>query len=204
MVRKRRGVFLSLVVLVVIAALTVGSSGRCCIGSICLFGGGEGDSATGNQVSWSTDVVSLQCADFSIMANAQVFSAGVDQVSVHSYTDDVNHCTLDVTWQEYGVEMGLFMSFRSDETKWWSDEVSTYDGLTEGGRISYTGKFFETSLGEAFTGSLDITGESPVSMVHFGGLNLQAFLPAAVPEAVAQLTLNKPETTIEQSCWSPP
>ncbi len=196
---KLARVVLCLVVLAVIAAATIGSSGTCCIGNICLLGGGDdggGGGEEGSSVSWKTDVVSLDCADFYIVANGQTFSAAVDQVDVHSDPGWESYCTLEITWQESGVEMRLNMYFQADGSKWWSDEIRTYDGQVNGDWIYYTGKFFETNLGEAFTGSLEILSGSPTSKIHFGDLNLQAFLSPPTPQPVTGLALNKWETTL--------
>ena len=187
---------LCLVVLAVIAAVTIGSSSVCCIGNICLFGDGDDSGGIGSTVRWKTDVVSLECADFYIVANGQTFNAAVDQVDVHSDPGDESYCTLELTWQESGVEMRLNMYFRADGSKWWADEIRTYNGQVEGDWIYYTGPSFETNLGEAFTGSIEILNESPTSRIHFGNLNLQAFLSPGTPQPVTEVTLNKWETTL--------
>ena len=196
MLRKLARAFIPLVVLAVIAALTIGSSSRCCIGNICLFGGADDDGGAGNQVSWKTDVVSLECADFYIVADGQTFYADVDQVDVHSDPGDEGYCTLELIWQENGVEMRLNMYFKADAQKWWSDEIRTYDGQVNGDWIYYTGTFFESALGEAFSGSLEIPSGSATSRVHFGELNLQAFLSARAFYPVTGVALNKSETTV--------
>ena len=194
---------LPLVILALIAALTIGTSGTCCIGNLCLFGGGDdgGDDGgiTGRQVSWSTDVASLQCADFYIVANGQTFYGDVDQVEVHSDPGWPGYCTLEMIWQENGVEMRLFIYFKADGSKWWSDEIRTYDGQANADWIYYTGTFFESALGEPYSGSYDIANESMTSMIHFGGLNLQAFLSDTSDTGIHPVTglaLNKWETTM--------
>ncbi len=194
---------LPLVTLALIAALAMGASGTCCIGNLCLFGGGDdgGDDGgiTGRQVSWSTDVASLQCADFYIVANGQTFYGDVDQVEVHSDPGWPGYCTLEMIWQENGVEMRLFIYFKADGSKWWADEIRTYDGQANADWIYYTGTFFESPLGEPYSGSYDIANESMTSMIHFGGLNLQAFLSDTSDTGIHPVTglaLNKWETTM--------
>ncbi len=212
MVSKFSRAFFPLVVLAVIAALTIGATSVCCIGNICLFGDadGDGDARTvegdaraveGAAVSWKTDVVSLKCDDFYIVAEGQTFKADVDEVDVHSDAGDETYCTLELVWPENGVEMRLNIYFRSDGSQWWSDEIRTYDGQTPGDWLYYTaGDFFKTDLGEPFNGSVEITS-GLTSRIHFGGLTLQAFLspppaPAPEPEPVTGVGLDRVEATI--------
>lgn len=131
-----------------------------------------------NPVSWSTNRVSLEAENFYLVAEGDTFYANVQNVDVSSDPGDSEYCTLELTWQENGVEMRLFMYFMADGTNWWSDEMRTYDGEFYGDWIYYYGEFFKSNLGTAYTGSVEFEDDSDTLMgiIHFDDLTLQAFL----------------------------
>jgi hypothetical protein len=132
-----------------------------------------------NKVSWKTGVVSLEADNFYLIADRQTFYGDVETTEIHSDPGDADSCTLEIEWQENGVEMRLYLYFESDGVDWWSDEFRTYNGREDGDWIYYTGEFFKSRLGTAFMG--DFERESNPNndysgKVHFDNLKLQAFL----------------------------
>jgi hypothetical protein len=96
---------------------------------------------------------------------------------VSSDPGDPNYQTLELTWTEHGVEMRWYVYVRSDGLEWWSDEMRTYDGSAAGEWVTFTGDFFRSPLGEAYTGELDVTAadHGVTSRLRVGGLTLAAF-----------------------------
>jgi hypothetical protein len=83
--------------------------------------------------------------------------------------------TLELTWHD-GAEQRLFIYFASDGRTWWANEIRTYDGTDREDWLEpgTTGRFFESPLGTAYTGEIDLPN------LRVTGVNLQAFVP---PEA---------------------
>ena len=108
--------------------------------------------STDNAVAWVTDRVSLEADDFRILADGVEFlgSAGAE---LNSDGGDSSYTTLEVEWQERGVEMRLFMYFEAVGGVWHCYEMRIYDGHQDGDWIYFTGPFFESSLGEPFAGT---------------------------------------------------
>ncbi len=133
-----------------------------------------------NPVDWTTNRVSLKADHFFILASADTFYANVDSVEVHSSPGDSTYCSLEITWQEHGVEMRLYIYFYADSLNWWSDEFRTYNGEQNAQWFYYFGEFFLSPLGEAFSGDFefesDTSGVGTTGTVHMEGLRLQAFL----------------------------
>jgi hypothetical protein len=131
-----------------------------------------------NPVSWETDRVSLEAENFFLVAEGDTFYADVSNIGVDSDLGDSEYCSLELTWQENGVEMRLFMYFSADGTDWWSDEMRTYNGEVDGDWIYYYGEFFKSNLGTAFTDNVEFEDDTDTlsGIIHFDGLTLQAFL----------------------------
>lgn len=86
------------------------------------------------------------------------------------------YTTLELTWQEHGVEMRLFVYFGSDGREWWSNEIRTYNGSAQGDWITYTGEFFRRPLGTPFVGDFTVATEDPViGRLHISDMRLEAF-----------------------------
>jgi len=131
-----------------------------------------------NSVSWDTGYVSLEADDFYIVANGEYFYADVIDVSVSSDPGSLTYCSLELEWEENGVEMRLFIYFYANQSYWWSDEIRTYNGQVDSDWIYYTGMFFKTSIGTAFTGDVDLQSDDDNDYegeIHFENLTLQAF-----------------------------
>jgi hypothetical protein len=48
-----------------------------------------------------------------------------------------------------------------DNSHWWTDEIRTYDGQTEGSWSYYYGTFFDQPLGTPYVGDLVLQNNSP-------------------------------------------
>ena len=122
------------------AVTSVAGCGIVAVGALLLvalgggaFGGGTGPSTPpGNAITWHTDVVDLQAADFGIVAGGKTFTARVPKVAVSSDPGDATYRTLEVTWQEHGVEQRLYLYFGGDATSWWVDKIRIYNGAQQG------------------------------------------------------------------------
>lgn len=132
----------------------------------------------GNQVSWQTDRVSLEADHFFLIADNDTFYANVPNVNVDFDPGDSSYCSLEIEWEENGIEMRLFIYFQADGANWWSDELRTYNGQPVGSWIYYTGEFFNSELGTAFTGSVELESDigNYAGKIHLDNLTLQAFL----------------------------
>jgi hypothetical protein len=100
-------------------------------------------------------------------------------VAVTSDPGDLQSWTLEAQWVEHERERRLFLYFAADETNWWIDRIQTYDGdVVAPGREKWVdfpdGPWARSPLGVAYTGDLDMTGESSTGAVrvHLGGMRL--------------------------------
>ncbi len=132
-------------------------------------------------VSWQTDTVSLAADDFYIYTNGLYYNANSNNVSnfrVSSDPGSPNYTTLEITWQEDGKEMRLYIYFKADGSKWWSEEIRTYNGRDPGDWAYYHGSFFNRPLGATYTGDFSIVSDTTSEFsgkLYFKNLRLQAF-----------------------------
>lgn len=134
----------------------------------------------------------------SLTADALVIDVGGKQfvtaapVRVHGDPGDPEYTTLELTWQEHGVEMRLSLYFSADGREWWSNEIRTYDGNANGEWIIYTGDFFRSPLGTPFTGDFTVATPDPaVGRLHLANLRLDAFRkPAECATATGPFVLD--------------
>jgi len=143
-----------------------------------VFGLSMNCSHRSKNVSWDTGYVSLQADEFRIVADGKNFYANVYEVDVHSNAGDETRCTLELEWDENGVEMRLYIYFHANDFYWWANEIWTYDGQEDGNWIYYTGTFFKTNIGTAFTGDVDLQSDennTHKGEIHIKNLTLQAF-----------------------------
>ncbi|HTL85094.1 MAG TPA: hypothetical protein VL856_07930, partial [Acidimicrobiia bacterium] len=154
------------------------------------LGGGSHDVVTKTPVGsdgnakfkFVTEQVSLLADDFSIDANGTHFTSEGAQVDVHSDPGDSAYQTLELTWNEQGVEMRMNIYFAADAHNWWATEIRTYNGQAEGDWIEYMGNRFTTPRGQTFQGDVDLSPDpgQPAGHLHFSNLRLQAFRPPIV------------------------
>lgn len=130
----------------------------------------------GRAVSWQSEnnLVQFKADDFLIEANGKQFSPQKTPVAVDSDPGSADYWTLEVTWQEHGVEMRIFIYFASDGRDWWATEIRTYDGKTDDDWIEpYLGTYFKSPLGRPFVGDLDLVDKATGSSLHVHGLRLE-------------------------------
>jgi hypothetical protein len=127
-------------------------------------------------VTWQTDVVTLAAREFWIDANGMRFT-GVAPMGVHSDPGDEARWTLEVNWQEHDRLQRFYLYFKSDGSTWWVNGIRAYDGsngVNAKDAEFGSGPWLKTPLGQAFSGTLDVTGTSdtgPVT-IHLGGLRV--------------------------------
>jgi hypothetical protein len=129
----------------------------------------------GRPVFWQSEnnLVQFKANDFLIEANGKTFTAQNTPVAIDSDPGSATYWTLEVTWQEHGVEMRMFIYFASDGRDWWATEIRTYDGQADGDWIYYRGIYFESPLGRPFVGDLDLTDKATGDALHVHGLRLE-------------------------------
>lgn len=136
----------------------------------------------GTAVAWETPQVSLTASDFAIVADGETYTSAAAKVTVHSDPGDATYQTLELEWRERNTEMRWYIYFTADATQWWSNEMRTYNG--HGEWITYTGDFFRSPRGTAYTGDLDLSAiDSGIAgRLRVHGLRLEAFKRLAVCE----------------------
>lgn len=160
-------------------------------------GGVGGDESA--RFSFVTPQVALTADDFWIEVGGERFTSTDAEVDVHSDPGNEEYQSLELTWNERGTEMRLFIYFQSDGANWSSNELRTYNGLdADADWVTFTGKFFDTPLGSAYVGTFDETAVEGgiTSHLRIGGLHLQAFLGFGPGGAVVPTTTTAivPET----------
>jgi hypothetical protein len=140
--------------------------------------GGE----SGNAVDWNTQFVALHADDFRIEVAGEVFLGKTAGASLHSDPGTPNqYTTFEREWTENGVPMRLYIYFDGNGRDWWASEIRIYNGLPNGDWLASTSKRFQSPLGQAFTGDLDLTfPDQGGGRLVLHGLRLQAFLTPEV------------------------
>ena len=142
--RRPRSVFAAVVATAAAIALVVG---------VAALGPGRGVHVAGQPgtpapVHFATPQVTFDATALLIDAEGRRFTSGGSVVDVNSDPGiPNNYTTLELTWNERGVEMRLYMYFASDGHNWWSNEIRTYNGHAPGDWIYYTGTFFRDTAG---------------------------------------------------------
>lgn len=137
-----------------------------------------GCNAAGHPVSWQMSTVSLTACDFSLIADGQTYTSN-SSVDIHSDPGDPTYTTLELIWTEHAREMRYFIYFTADATRWWSNEMRTYNGQNPGDWLYYEGTFAPSRIGSAFQGDLDLTNQSSDTIrgeLHLHGLVLSTSL----------------------------
>lgn len=142
--------------------------------------------STENPITWTTEWVSLEADDFRLIADGIEF-LGAGEVDVRSSAPESGQMEFKVEWQENGVEMRLIMDFEAVGDVWHCSSMITNDGQEDWDNIWYTGPFFESPLGEAFTGTVTLESD-PASEaypysgeVRFVNLRLLPAFPEVAP-----------------------
>ena len=131
-------------------------------------------------VSWQTSTVSLKASAFWIVADGKCYTSSSAKVAVHSDPGWSTYTTLELVWTENNREMRYFIYFTADGNGWWSDEMRTYNEQQPySDWLYYDGKFFQSPIGQAFTGNLDLTNDPADTIrgeLHLHGLTLSTTL----------------------------
>ena len=81
---------------------------------------------------WTTAEYTASARSFAIDVNGKTFVAEDPDIEVSGDPGTPTYQTLEMTWQEHGVEMRWYVYFTSDGNEWWSNEFRTYDGNDPG------------------------------------------------------------------------
>jgi hypothetical protein len=131
-------------------------------------------------VSWKTSTVSLQAAEFWIVADGKCYTSASAPVRVHSDPGWGSYTTLELVWTENGREMRYFIYFYADSSGWWSDEMRTYNGQQPyGDWLLYYGNFFRSPIGQSYVWDIDLTNDAQDAIrgeLHLRGLTLSTTL----------------------------
>lgn len=139
---------------------------------------------------FETPTVALEADTVEVITPAGTFSPTAD-VAVDGDPGMPDEFTqLDLSWND-GVEQRILIYFESDGITWWASEIRTYGSPERNDWIepATTGRFFESPLGTAYTGDVDLPN------LRIAGLRLQAFVPPEVcgaPTVPAALIVDYP------------
>jgi hypothetical protein len=131
-----------------------------------------------NPVEWGANGVSLKAADFGIEANGATFTTKDQKVAVRGDKGNATYKTLELTWQEGGVEMRMNLYLAADAESWWVSEARTYNGKKGGEWVTYKGPLCKAKLGEAFKGDVELAtppGATDEAKLKLAGLELKGF-----------------------------
>jgi hypothetical protein len=149
-------------------------------------GSQPGATPTPAPVRVATPQVTMAAGAVLIDAEGTTFSPAGRSLDVHSDPGTPNrYTTLELGWNERGVDMRLFIYFASDGHDWWANEIRTYNGHAAGNWIYYDGTFFRTPLGSTYTGEVNLPATRGRGHLQLTGLRLRAFVPPAACEHAA-------------------
>jgi hypothetical protein len=118
---------------------------------------------SGKAIVWETAVVHLGADRVELRVNGSVLSAATRAVKVGGDPGDLDRWTLEVAWQDAGLQLWLSLYFKSDGATWWIDEVRASDAAGAGTKWATfpRGRLAVTPLGQAFRGDLTASGFGP-------------------------------------------
>lgn len=156
--------------------------------------GGAASSSPSPAIQWSTQVVDLTAATFSVEVNDVLFTTEGARPSVRSDRGGPDYWTLEAEWTENDLEQRLYMYFASDGTDWWVGEIRTRNGYDPAEWIYAYGPFFRSPLGSSFEGDVRIdlmgsgrpgdAGNRVPGVLTFEGMRLLA-TPRALDDIAA-------------------
>ena len=187
-----------------LAAITATAAAVALVVGIAAIGPGRGVRVGGQPGSptsfhLATRQVGLSADAMAIEAGGRTFTAGGSTVDLNSDPGTPGkYTTIELVWTENGTEMRLNIYFTSDGHDWWANEIRTYNAGSPGDWIEYTGVFFRSPLGTAFTGNVALTADDGHGHLRFSGLRLQPFLPpAACKNATTENVLDPSYTHVD-------
>jgi len=147
-------------------------------------GDDDGIEEVGVPVSWNyRDAVTLTAENFRLRlleSSAPLLHSNAEALVYGSgFTAVQDAGTLQVEWTEAGNQMRIYFYFTKDETsgRWYLSTIQHHDGLFPQGWVYYTGPFWDSALGEPFTGDVQMMPDAgqPGAELRFDGLTVQAF-----------------------------
>ena len=134
-------------------------------------------------IVWDSGSVRLEADDFEVRVGDKVFH-GVGPMEVDSDPGGQDYRTLELVWQEQGVEQRMNLYFEADDEEWWISEIRTYDGFEEGEWINYVvvgqmwNDMMRTPKRGTYEGDVQFVGWGRVpGEVLIKGLRLTPFAP---------------------------
>jgi hypothetical protein len=132
-------------------------------------------------IDWETSTVSLKADQVKVVAAGRDFTppAAANQIDVHSDPGTpapAGYTTIELTWQQHGVEMRINIYFAADAQRWWANEIRVYNGKsgTAADWIGFDGRWFDSPLGQSYRGDLHLGRDG--AALDITGLDLQAFV----------------------------
>jgi hypothetical protein len=145
------------------------------------------DEGAAPAIVWDSGSVRFEADDFEVRVGDKVFQ-GIGPTLVDSDPGDPEYRTLEIIWQEHGVEQRMNLYFGADEDEWWISEVRTYDGLEDGEWINYVvvgemwNDMLRTTKRGTYEGDVQLVGWGRVpGEVLIEGLRLTPFAAGTGP-----------------------
>jgi hypothetical protein len=141
--------------------------------------------------TFDTPTVRLTAQQVEVLVGDQTF---VPPAGTTAYSDPGNpeHTTLELSWSDTRQDQRLFITFESDGASWWANTIRTYDANGEWLETAPGQRWFESPLGSAWTGDLNLPN------VRIADLTIEAFLrPASCDNPAGPLAVVAAYPTIE-------
>ncbi len=145
------------------------------------------DEAAMSGVVWDSGSVRLEADDFELRVGDKIFY-GIGPTAVDSDPGGSDYRTLEITWQEQGVEQRMNLYFGADDDEWWISEIRTYDGFEQGEWLNYAvvgqmwNDMLRTPKRDTYEGDVQLVGWGRVpGEVRIKGLRLTPFAPGTGP-----------------------
>jgi hypothetical protein len=139
-----------------------------------------------NPIDWTTDQVYFKADNFSIEIGDTKFYGNVPNLRVVSDPGSDSYTTLEASWWENGVEMRLYMYFRSDGNNWQMYELRTYNGQNPGDWVVFWA-FNPEPLGEPYY-SRKMAMQKWSTWVKFENIVLLPFWGGVEPTITPEVT----------------
>lgn len=111
---------------------------------------------------------------------------------VHSDPGSAEYTSLELSWNDGSQDQRLFVYFASDGTSWWADSIRTQDANGETVESPRGQRWFESPMGSAWTGDLDLPN------VRITGMTIEAFLrPVSCDNPTSPIAVVAAYPTIE-------
>ena len=157
----------------VIAALLVLASGG-------LPGQAPGFGSGGrHNFEWQTQVADLEVDSIAIEVGGRVFRPPAN-ATLHSDPGTPTYRTLEMQWQEQGVEQRMYIYFAADDVNWWVNEIRTRDGGSPAEWVYFPHTTqIGAALGGSYVGSVDLSsdGGNADGQLRMTNMRLTAFTP---------------------------